>query len=465
MKEYDIVIIGSGPGGYVAAIRAAQLKMRVLVVEKEELGGICLNWGCIPTKALLKSSETLYHLKKAHFSGIIAKDISFDLQKIVQQSRNAATQLNRGVSSLLKKNNIEVIFGHATIKTKHELHVLGNDKKEHNIKTKNIIIATGASPRQLPNIPIDGRIVWSYREAMIPKILPQSLLVIGSGAIGMEFANFYSVLGAKVTIVEKMPRIMQTEDHDIAKLMHQAMEELGVCIKTSATIDKFEIRNEKAYTVITSNGESEEILFDNIISAAGVVPNIKDIGLENLGLLLSENDKIIVNNQMRTSIDNVYAIGDVNNNPYMLAHKASHEGIISIEAICNKNPHGLDYNAIPSCIYTTPQIASIGYTEEAARQLKYKIAISKFPFTGNGKAVATRTTNGLVKIITNIDTGEVLGAHMIGDNVSEIICCFGILKASEGTVDEILSTIFPHPTISEVIHEAALGIYDRTIHL
>ncbi|AWD33414.1 Dihydrolipoyl dehydrogenase [Candidatus Fokinia solitaria] len=465
MKEYDIVIIGSGPGGYVAAIRAAQLKMRVLIVEKEALGGICLNWGCIPTKALLKSSETLYHLKKAHFSGIIAKDISFDLQKIVQQSRDASTQLNRGVGTLLKKNNVEVIFGHATIKTKHELHILGNDNKEYNVKAKNIIIATGASVRQLPNVPIDGKIVWSYKEAMTPKTLPQSLLVIGSGAIGMEFANFYSVLGTKVTIAEKMPRIMQTEDHDISALMHKAMEELGICIKTSATIDKFEVKNEKACVTITTNKKSEEAFFDNVISAAGVVPNTKGIGLENLGILLSDNGKIIVNNKMCTNVDNVYAIGDINDKPYMLAHKASHEGIICVEAICNINSHDLDYNAIPACIYTTPQVASIGYTEEAAKQLNCKIAVSKFPFIGNGKAVATHTTNGLVKIITNVDTGEVLGAHMIGENVSEMICCFGVLKASEGTVNEILSTIFPHPTISETIHEAALGVYNRTIHL
>lgn len=461
--NYDVLILGAGPGGYVTAIRAAQLGMKVAVIEANHLGGICLNWGCIPTKALLRSAEVAHLIKHSENYGIKVDGFSFDLKKIVERSRGVAKQLSAGVGHLLKKNKVTVIDGYGRLQGKGKVEVEKKDKTKEVLTAKNIIIATGARARAFPGLEADGKLVWSYREAMVPETMPKSLLVIGSGAIGTEFASFYLNLGVDVTLVEVMDRILPVEDEEISDLAKKSFVKQGMKILTGAKVAKLEKAANSVTAHIEVGGKVEKITVDRVISAVGISPNTEDIGLNNTKIK-TDRGHIVTGKYSETDESGVYAIGDVAGAPW-LAHKASHEGIICIEKIAGlKDVHPLDKSGIPGCTYSMPQIASIGLTEKKAKEQGLDIKVGRFPFVGNGKAIALGEPEGLVKTIFDAKTGALLGAHMIGAEVTELIQGYAIGKTLETTEAELMHTVFPHPTLSEMMHESTLAAYGKTIH-
>ncbi|GJL84816.1 MAG: dihydrolipoyl dehydrogenase [Micavibrio sp.] len=465
-KTFDLIVIGGGPGGYVAAIRASQLGMKVALVENQHLGGICLNWGCIPTKALLRSSEIHHLLQHVDEFGFEIKDISFDLKKIVQRSRGVAKQLSGGIGHLLKKNKVTVIDGFANLQGGGKVAVEKDGKKIDGIAAKNIIVATGARARELPGLESDGKLVWTYKEAMVPDKMPKSLLVVGSGAIGIEFASFYRLMGAEVTVVEVMDRILPVEDEEISAHAHKQFEKQGMKIITSAQVTKLDKGKTNVKVTVEKAGKKEQITVDNVIMAVGIVGNTENIGLEKTKVKV-DRGHIITNEWLATNEPGVYAIGDVTGPPW-LAHKASHEGVICVEKIAGqtgqKGVHPMNKLNIPGCTYCTPQVASVGLTEKAAKEAGHKVKVGRFPFMGNGKAIAMGEAEGLVKTIFDEKTGELLGAHMIGAEVTEMIQGYVVAKTLETTEAELMHTIFPHPTLSEMMHESVLDAYGKVIH-
>ncbi len=461
--EFDIVVIGAGPGGYVAAIRAAQYGKKVALIEKENLGGVCLNWGCIPTKALLQAAYIYDLSKKSEIFGVKNQSTSLDLQKMVQYSRDVANKLSGGIVGLMKKNAVSVFYGNGFILDAKNVEITGIDGKKSVLKTSNIIIATGATPREIPGVSVDGKNIWNYKGAMTPDSLPKELLIIGSGAIGMEFANFYNAIGSNVTVVEVADRILTSEDKEISAIAQKAFVASGIKILTGTNV-KEAISNNDGVAVKYQNQTEHIAKYDKVISAVGIVPNTQNIGLENVGIKL-EKGRILVNDFMQTNKCNIYAIGDVVDGPW-LAHKASHEGILCATHIAGKAAHAIKKNSIPSCIYTYPEIASIGLSEEDANlQTDGNIKIGKFPFYANGKAIAISKTDGLVKLIFDSRNGELLGAHLVGHGATEMIASLAIAKEAEATEEEIINTILPHPTMSEAIHEAALSAFGGALHI
>ena len=464
-ESYDVIVLGSGPGGYVAAIRASQLGLKTAIVERELLGGICLNWGCIPTKALLRSAEIFHFMQHAKDYGLAAEKISADLEAVVKRSRGVAKQLNQGVTHLMKKNKITVHMGTGKLTGKGKLSVTAEDGKTTELTAKNIILATGARARDLPNLPADGNKVWTYRHAMTPKEMPKKLLVIGSGAIGIEFASFYNDMGAEVTVVEMLDRIVPVEDADISAHLEKALKKQGMTIMTSAKIDKIAAdANGVKATIIGKDGKAVNGEFSHAIVAIGIVPNTADIGLKELGVAVDDRGFLKTGPDCKTNIDGLYAIGDITAPPW-LAHKASHEGVIAAEAIAGKHPHAMDPLNIPGCTYCHPQIASVGLTEAKAKEAGYTVKVGNFPFIGNGKAIALGEPEGFVKTVFDAKTGELLGAHMIGAEVTEMIQGYTVGKTLETTEAELMETVFPHPTISETMHEAVLAAYGRQLHM
>lgn len=469
-ESYDVIVLGSGPGGYVAAIRASQLGLKTAIVERELLGGICLNWGCIPTKALLRSAEIFHFMQHAKDYGLAAEKISADLEAVVKRSRGVAKQLNQGVTHLMKKNKITVHMGSGKLtgqkndKTR-KLSVTAGDGKVTELTAKNIVLATGARARDLPGLPADGNKVWTYRHAMTPKEMPKKLLVIGSGAIGIEFASFYNDMGAEVTVVEMLDRIVPVEDADISAHLEKALKKQGMTIMTGAKIDKIAAdANGVKATITGKDGKSAVGDFSHVIVAIGIVPNTADLGLKELGVDVDDRGFLKTGPDCKTNIDGLYAIGDITAPPW-LAHKASHEGVIAAEAIAGKHPHAMDPLNIPGCTYCHPQIASVGLTEAKAKEAGYEVKVGNFPFIGNGKAIALGEPEGFVKTVFDAKTGELLGAHMIGAEVTEMIQGYTIGKTLETTEAELMETVFPHPTISETMHEAVLAAYGRQLHM
>ena len=462
-ETFDLVVIGGGPGGYVAAIRAAQLGLKTAVVEREHLGGICLNWGCIPTKALLRSSEIKHYLDHAADYGLKAENVGYDLAAVVKRSRGVAGQLNSGVKHLLKKNKVTVYDGAATLPVKGKVAVSKDGKPVADLAARNIIIATGARARELPHLKADGKLVWTYKHAMTPEAMPKSLLVIGSGAIGVEFASFYSDMGTKVTIVEMMDRILPVEDAEISAFMLKALTKQGMTIKTGAGVTKLVPGKDSVTATIEAGGKSEDQTFDRVILAIGIVGNSENLGLEALGVKI-ERGHIVTDGYGRTGVDGLWAIGDVTGAPW-LAHKASHEGVIAVETIAGvKGVHPLDKSNIPGCTYCRPQVASVGLTEAKAKEAGYAVKVGRFPFVGNGKAIALGEADGLIKTVFDAKTGELLGAHMVGAEVTELIQGYAVAKSLETTEAELMHTVFPHPTLSEMMHESVLDAYGRAIH-
>jgi dihydrolipoamide dehydrogenase len=460
--SFDVIIIGSGPGGYVAAIRAAQLGMKTAMIERDLLGGICLNWGCIPTKELLRSSEIAHLLGHLGEYGFAAKEWSFDLKKIVERSRKVAGQLSGGVAFLMKKNKVTVFEGSGVLAGKGKVKVSGKTTAE--LTAKHIIIASGARARALPGLEPDGKLVWTYKEAMVPPSMPKSLLVIGSGAIGIEFASFYRNLGADVTVVEVLDRILPVEDEEISAFARKSFEKQGMTIMTGATVKSLKKDSDSVTATVEAGGKTSEIKADRAILAIGIVGNVENLGLDGTKVKV-EKTHIVVDQWMATGEPDVYAIGDVIGPPW-LAHKAMHEGVICIEHIAGlKTAHPLNVLNVPGCTYCTPQVASIGLTEKAAKAAGREVKIGRFPFIGNGKAIAMGEPEGMVKTVFDAKTGELLGAHMIGAEVTELIQGYAIAKTLESTEQELIETIFPHPTISETMHEAVLAAYGRALHI
>ena len=463
-KEFDLVVVGGGPGGYVAAIRAAQLKMKTALVEQEHLGGICRNWGCIPTKALLRSAE-VYHLMQhaKEFGFRIDGKIEIDHEAVVKRSRKVAGQLSGGVKHLLKKNKVEVFDGHGALGGKGVVKVTKDGKAVDEIKAKHIVLATGARARTLPGLEPDGERIWTYKEAMVPESLPRSLLVVGSGAIGIEFASFYRTLGAEVTVVEVLDRVLPVEDEEISAFAEKAFTKQGMKIMTGATVEKLDkAKDSVTATVKKKDGKTEKITVDRVILAVGIVGNVEDIGLEDTKVEV-DRTHVKIDGYCRTGEPGVYAIGDLCGPPW-LAHKASHEGVICVEKIAGMDVHPLDVTNIPGCTYCQPQVASVGLTEAAAKEKGYQVNVGRFPFIGNGKAIALGDPEGMVKTVFDKKTGELLGAHMIGAEVTELIQGYGIAKTLETTEAELMHTVFPHPTLSEMMHESVLDAYGRAIH-
>jgi dihydrolipoamide dehydrogenase len=456
--SYDLIVLGSGPGGYVAAIRASQLGLKTAIVEREKLGGICLNWGCIPTKALLRTSEINHYLTHASAYGLSAEKVGFDLAKIVDRSRKVAGQLNMGVKGLMKKNKVTVVEGDGAIAGKGKLKVT-KDGKTVELQARHIVIATGARARELPFAKADGKRIWTYRHAMVPAEMPTKLLVIGSGAIGVEFASFYSDMGAEVTIVEMLDRILPVEDEEVSAFVHKALTKQGMKIHVSSGVDRLEAGADGVKATL-KGGAVEQ--FSHAIVAIGIVPNSENIGLEALGVK-TDRGHIVVDGFARTNVEGVYAIGDVTGPPW-LAHKASHEGVVCIEAIAGKKPHPFETWNIPACTYSRPQIASVGLTEAKAREGGRKVKVGKFPFIGNGKAIALGEAEGFIKTVFDEATGELLGAHMVGAEVTELIQGYAIARQLETTEAELMHTVFPHPTLSEMMHESVLDAYGRALH-
>jgi dihydrolipoamide dehydrogenase len=462
-QNFDLAVIGAGPGGYVAAIRAAQLGMTVAVIEREHLGGICLNWGCIPTKALLRTSEiyhTLHHLDEY---GLSAKDVSYDATKVVARSRKVAKQLSDGVKFLLKKNKVTVIDGTGSLAGKGRIAITEDGKPLDGVAAKHIILATGARARALPGLEPDGRLVWTYKEAMIPTAIPKSLLVVGSGAIGIEFASFYRTMGSDVTVVEVLDRVLPVEDDEISAFARKAFEKQGIKILTSAKVAKLDKGKDSVKATIEQAGGKTEITVERVILAIGITGNVEDIGLEGTKVKV-EKGHVIVDQWLQTGEPGVYAIGDLVGAPW-LAHKASHEGVICVEKIAGlDHVQPLNVLNIPGCTYCTPQVASVGLTEAKAKEGGRKLKVGRFPYIGNGKAIALGEPEGFVKTIFDAESGELLGAHMIGAEVTELIQGFTIAKTLETTESELMETIFPHPTLSEMMHESVLDAYGRAIH-
>jgi dihydrolipoamide dehydrogenase len=460
---YDLIVLGSGPGGYVAAIRASQLGLKVAIVEREKLGGICLNWGCIPTKALLRTSEINHYLTHASAYGLSAEKVGFDLAKIVDRSRKVAGQLNAGVKGLMKKHKVAVIEGEGKLAGKGKLKVTGSGSgagSDKTLEAKHIIVATGARARDLPFARADGERIWTYRHAMVPKEMPSKLLVIGSGAIGVEFASFYSDMGAEVTIVEMLDRILPVEDEDVSAFVHKALTKQGMKLHVSSGVEKLEA-GPKGVKATLKGGAVED--FSHAIVAIGIVPNTEAIGLEALGVK-TERGHIVTDGFGRTNVEGVYAIGDVTGPPW-LAHKASHEGVVCVEAIAGaKGVHPFETWNIPGCTYSRPQVASVGLTEAAAKAAGREVKVGKFPFVGNGKAIALGEAEGFVKTVFDAKTGELLGAHMVGAEVTELIQGYVVARQLETTEAELMHTIFPHPTLSEMMHESVLDAYGRAVH-
>jgi dihydrolipoamide dehydrogenase len=462
--DYDLVIIGSGPGGYVAAIRASQLKMKVAVVERAELGGICLNWGCIPTKSLLKSAQVFDYLTHASDYGItIAGEVKPDFGAIVTRSRNVANGMSKGVQFLFKKNNIEHIKGFGRLAGKNSVEVEDPEGNKKKYSAQNIIIATGARSKELPNLKQDGKKIIGYREAMSLDKLPSSMVVVGSGAIGSEFANFYQSLGTSVTLVEFLPRIVPVEDEEVSKQLERSFKKTGMKVMTGSTVESVEISGDKCKASIKTPKGTEIIEADIVLSAVGITTNIENIGLENEGVK-TENGKVVVDDYYQTSVQGIFAIGDIVHGP-ALAHVASAEGIICVEKIAGLEVEPLNYNNIPGCTYTTPEIASCGYTEAAAKEAGYEIKVGKFPYTASGKAAAAGAKDGFIKLIFDAAYGELLGAHMIGANVTEMIAEIVVARKLETTGHEIIKSVHPHPTMSEAIMEAAAAAYGEVIHI
>ena len=462
-NSYDLVVLGGGPGGYVAAIRAAQLGMKTALVEREHLGGICLNWGCIPTKALLRSSEIYHLLHHLDDFGFSAKDISYDAGKVVARSRAVAKQLSNGVAYLLRKNKVSVFDGHGRLAGKGRLAVAKDGNPIAELAAEHIVLATGARARSLPGLEPDGEHVWTYKEAMIPPAIPKSLLVVGSGAIGIEFASFYHDMGAEVTVVEVLDRVLPVEDEEISSFARKSFEKQGIKIHTEATVDGLEHSGDMIKARIAADGNTHEVNVERVVLAVGIVGNVEDIGLEGTGVVV-DRTHVVVDEWLRTSEPGIYAIGDLVGPPW-LAHKASHEGVICVERIAGVNDvHPLDTRNIPACTYCRPQVTSVGFTEKSAREAGYEVKVGHFPFIGNGKAIALGEPEGMVKTIFDSKTGELLGAHMVGAEVTELIQGYTIAKTLETTETELIRTIFPHPTLSETMHEAVLDAYGRAIH-
>jgi len=460
---YDLIVLGSGPGGYVAAIRASQLGLKVAIVERELLGGICLNWGCIPTKALLRSGEMFHHMKHAASFGLSAEGVSFDLGKVVQRSRGVARQLNQGVTHLMKKNKITVHMGDGALKSATTLTVT-RDGKLTELTAKNIIVATGARARELPFAKADGKRIWTYRHAMVPPEMPTRLLVIGSGAIGIEFASLYRDLGAEVTVVEMLDRIVPVEDAEVSAFLQKSLEKLGMTILTGAGVESLATTASGVTARIKpKDGKAAEHAFSHAIVAVGIVPNTENIGLEALGVAM-DRGFLKTDALCRTNVPGIWAIGDITAPPW-LAHKASHEGVIAAEAIAGGHPHAMDPRNIPGCTYCHPQVASVGLTEAKAKELGHDVKVGKFPFIGNGKAIALGEAEGFIKTVFDAKTGELLGAHMIGAEVTELIQGYTVGKTAELVETDFMNTVFAHPTLSEMMHESVLGAYGRALHI
>ena len=469
-ESYDVIVLGSGPGGYVAAIRAAQLGLKTAIVERENLGGICLNWGCIPTKALLRTAEVFHYMQHADAYGLSNEKPSFDLAKVVARSRGVAKQLNQGVTHLMKKNKIAVHMGEGKVIAKGKLSVTTGDGKTTELAGKHIIVATGARARDLPFAKADGKRIWTYRHAMTPAEMPTELLVIGSGAIGIEFASFYADLGAKVTVVEMLDRVVPVEDAEVSDFLAKQLKKQGLTVLTGAGVESLKADAKGvAAQVKTSDGKAAEHRFSHCIVAVGIVPNTENIGLETLGVKTTKGH-IDTDDMCRTNVPGIWAIGDVTAPPW-LAHKASHEGVTAAEAIAkdlgNKDahPHAMDPKNIPGCTYCRPQVASVGLTEAKAKEAGYEVKVGKFPFIGNGKAIALGETEGFVKTVFDAKTGELLGAHMIGAEVTELIQGYTVGKQAELVEDDFIQTVFPHPTLSEMMHESVLAAFGRVIHI
>jgi dihydrolipoamide dehydrogenase len=469
--SFDVIIIGSGPGGYVTAIRSAQLGFKTAIVERDYLGGICLNWGCIPTKALLRSAEIYHYMQHAKDYGLKADNVGYDPAAVVKRSRGVSKRLNDGVGFLMKKNKVSVIWGDATIDAPGKITV--KPSKTEAVKgalgpgqyqAKHIIIATGARPRVLPGLEPDKKLVWTYFEAMVPPSIPKSLLVVGSGAIGIEFASFFRTLGAEVTVVEVLPQILPVEDHEIQAFARKSFEKQGIKILTNAKVTKLDKKSDSVTATIESEGKSQQITAERVISAVGVVGNIENLGLEKLGVETERGGTIKIDGYCKTNVPGIYAIGDVAGPP-MLAHKAEHEGVVCVEAIKGFHPHPMDKLKIPGCTYCSPQVASVGLTEQAAKEKKLDIRVGRFPFVGNGKAIALGEDQGLVKVIFDKKTGQLLGAHMVGAEVTELIQGYVVAMNLETTEEELMHTIFPHPTLSEMMKEAVLDAYGRVLKI
>ena len=461
-NSYDVIVIGAGPGGYVAAIRAAQLGLKTIVVEREHMGGICLNWGCIPTKAMLRSSEVYHLMQRAKEFGLSAQGIDYDLDAVVARSRAIAKQLNGGVAHLLKKNKVTALMGAATITAPGQVSVK-TAKGEESLLAKHIIIATGARARELPGLEGDGDLVWTYKTALTPPRMPKKLLVIGSGAIGIEFANFYNTLGVDTTVVEVMDRVMPVEDAEISAFAQKAFEKQGMKIRTKTMVKQLDRGQGSVTAHIEQNGKVTTEVFDTVISAVGIVGNVENLGLEALGVDV-DRTHIKTDAYCRTAVAGVYAIGDVAGAPW-LAHKASHEGVMVAEMIAGGTPHPVKPESIAGCTYCTPQVASVGYTEAQAKEAGHEVRVGRFPFIGNGKAIALGESEGMVKTVFDAKTGELLGAHMIGAEVTELIQGYVVGRQLETTEEDLMQTVFPHPTLSEMMHESVLDAWDRAIHI
>jgi len=462
-ETFDLVVVGGGPGGYVGAIRASQLGMKVALVERENLGGICLNWGCIPTKALLRASEINHLLHSLDAYGFAADNIRFDFAKVVKRSRQVAGQLSGGVKHLMKKNKITVFDGHAKLAGPGKVSVSKDGKPVAELSANHILLATGARARVLPGMEPDGKLIWSYREAMTPTALPKKLIVMGSGAIGSEFASFYLNMGAEVTLIEVMDRILPVEDEEISAFVHKAFTKQKMQIITGARVQGVRKGADSITAIVEANGKVQEITADRMISAVGIVGNVEDLGLEGTKVKV-ERTHIVTDAFGNTGEPGVYAIGDLTGAPW-LAHKASHEAVICVEAIAGKHPHPMDVLNIPGCTYCRPQVASVGLTEKRAKELGHEVRVGRFPFIGNGKAIAMGEPEGLVKTVFDAKTGELLGAHMVGPEVTEMIQGYGIARTLESTEAELMHTVFPHPTVSETMHESVLDAYGRVIHI
>ncbi len=460
-KSFDMIVVGSGPGGYVAAIRAAQLGLNVAIVERENLGGICLNWGCIPTKALLRSAEVFHLMHRAKEFGLKADGIGYDLDAVVARSRGVAKQLSGGIGHLMKKNKITVVMGTATLPAKGRVQVK-TDKGAEELEAKTIILATGARARELPGLEADGDLVWTYRHALQPKRMPKKLLVIGSGAIGIEFASFFNTLGADTTVVEVMDRVLPVEDAEVSAFAKKAFVKQGMKILEKSTVKKLDRSPGKVTAHIEAGGKTETMEFDTVISAVGIVGNVEGLGLEALGVKI-DRTHVVTDKFCRTGVEGLYAIGDIAGAPW-LAHKASHEGVMVAELVAGGHPHPIKPGSIAGCTYCHPQVASVGMTEAKAKEAGFEVKVGRFPFIGNGKAIALGEAEGFIKTVFDAKTGELLGAHMIGAEVTELIQGYVIGRTLETTEAELMETVFPHPTLSEMMHESVLDAYGRALH-